>query len=149
MNQEQIATIVNLVSASDGRNKDPQLYGAWFLVIGHLDFDLAKEATLEAMRDDTIRWVEPKHVLGKVSRIRDRHDANLRREQALLGSVPVVYSPPPVCVHGLSLLKCKPCGDVLADSWVCAAHSEVFVKCAVCHGDVKALGLLDGVSKTF
>ena len=111
MNQNDLASVVDLIAAADGRNVSEQTYGAWFLVLGHLDFRLARDAALEAMRDDTIRWVEPKHVLAKVGKIRDRRDADMRRDRALSEKKHEEFAPVPICVdHGLSINKCEACG---------------------------------------
>jgi hypothetical protein len=110
MNQAELVSVVDLIAAADGRNVNEQTYGAWFLVIGHLDARLAREAALEAMRDDTLRWVEPKHVLGKVNKIRERIEVEKRRLQALEPIGQKKSDPAPICVdHGISLMRCQPC----------------------------------------
>lgn len=109
MNRDELASIVNLVSAADGRNVTEQTYGAWFLLLGHISFDVAREATIEAMRDDTIKWVEPKHILGRCVKVLDRREADRRRVRALNAAEEKTV-PVPKCVsHEISIVKCKDC----------------------------------------
>lgn len=110
MNQNEIVSIVDLVAAADGRNVSEQTYGAWFLVLGHLGIGLAREGALEALKDESIRWVEPKHILGKVSKILDRQELAKRKERALSGDVEKQGAPVPICIdHNLSIMQCDPC----------------------------------------
>lgn len=86
-----------------------QTYGAWHLLIGHLDFDQAREATLMALQDTDIRWVEPKHILAKVARLVDLAKAEERRIRALNATDEPKGSEMPLCEHGKGLLYCDPC----------------------------------------
>ena len=116
MLQHEIVPLLDLVAAADGRNITEQTYAAWFMVIGHLDFPLAKEAALEAMADDTIRWIEPKDILAKVRKIRERRETDKRRNHALEGSKDVHGVPAPICIaHNKSIMTCMPCCDKAAD----------------------------------
>jgi hypothetical protein len=110
MQPTEVMQIVNLIVAADGRTPTEQMYGAWTLTIGHLTFDLAREAAIEAMRDEKIRYVEPKHVLSKVNRIREVLEQNRRREMALEEKVVTEGKPVPICRdHGKGVIHCKPC----------------------------------------
>lgn len=109
MNNAESAQIVDFVVAADGRNITPQTYGAWHLVIGHLDFEQARTATLMALQDTDIRWVEPKHILGKVAKLIANAEADARRAKALGDRQVQVGSPMRVCKHNLGLLYCQPC----------------------------------------
>jgi hypothetical protein len=110
MNQNEIVQIVNLVAAADGRNVNEQTYGAWMLVLGHMDFGLAKEATLAALKDESIRWTEPKHILAKAGKVLDVREQDKRRERALTEHEVKKGAPVPVCLdHGLSIVACDVC----------------------------------------
>ena len=109
MNNAESAQIVDFVVAADGRNITPQTYGAWHLVIGHLDFEQARTATLMALQDTDIRWVEPKHIIAKVAKLIQTAEADQRRERALSERPATVGSDMPVCKHNLGLLRCQAC----------------------------------------
>jgi hypothetical protein len=109
MNNEQTAQIVDFVAASDNRNVTPQTYGAWHLLLSHLDFEMTREATILALKDEAIRWVEPKHILSKVAKIIANAEAEQRKQRALTYEDNRKGVPMPKCVHGLGLLYCKPC----------------------------------------
>lgn len=109
MNNEQTAQIVDFVAASDNRNLTPQTYGAWHLLLNHLDFEITREATVLALKDEAIRWVEPKHILGKVSKLISDSEADQRRQRALAYEDKKVGVAMPKCSHGLGLLYCPEC----------------------------------------
>jgi len=109
LNNEQTAQIVDFVAAADNRNVTPQTYGAWHLILGHLDFEQVRQAALLACKDENIKWVEPKHILGKVSKLISDAEAEQRKQRALTFDDNKKGSPMPKCVHGLGLLYCKPC----------------------------------------
>jgi hypothetical protein len=111
MDNLELMGLVDLVAASDNRNVTEQTYGAWKLVIGHLDFGLARQATLDALADETIRFIEPKHILGKVSAIREKNKTDERREKALNYTPMTELKGAPICRdHDLSIMKCRECG---------------------------------------
>jgi hypothetical protein len=119
VNQAEVVQIVNLVAAADGRNVNEQTYAAWMLVIGHLGFNLAKEATLAALKDEAIRWTEPKHVLAKAGRVLEVREQDKRRERALTEHEVKKGTPVPICRdHGRSIMQCDVCckkaGDLAA-----------------------------------
>ena len=109
MNSEETKQILDFVAAADGRNVTAQTYGAWHLVIGHLGFDITRNATLMALQDTDIRWVEPKHILAKVAKLVAAKEADERRERALTAQVENQGSAMPNCKHGKGLLYCDPC----------------------------------------
>lgn len=109
MNNEQTAQIVDFVAASDNRNVTPQTYGAWHLLLGHLEFEITREATLLALKDEAIRWVEPKHILGKVAKLISDSEADQRRQRALTYEDNNRGVPMPKCEHGKGLLYCGEC----------------------------------------
>ncbi len=109
MNNEQTAQIVDFVAAADNRNVTPQTYGAWHLILGHLEFEQVRQATLLACQDENIKWVEPKHILGKVSKLISDTQADQRRNRALTYEDNNRGVPMPKCVHGKGLLYCGEC----------------------------------------
>lgn len=110
MQQSEIVSIVDLVAAADGRNVTEQTYGAWFLLLKDFEFGLVREATLEAMRDESLRWVEPKHILGRINKIRDRYFTEKHRERLLEEMDSAISTEPPVCLaHNKVILRCDTC----------------------------------------
>ena len=109
MQPEETKQIVDFISAADSRNVTEQTYGAWHIVIGHLDFEVARQAAVMALQDEAIRWTEPKHVLGKAGRVLEVVAQDKRRELALSRVEPPTGSEMPVCIHGVGLLYCGPC----------------------------------------
>ena len=109
MTPDETRQILDFISASDNRNVPEQTYGAWHILLSHLSFSMTREATVMALKDPDIRWVEPKHILAKVSKIIDTEQANIRREAALAPKIESKGSPMPNCKHGKGLLYCDPC----------------------------------------
>jgi len=109
MNNQESAQIVDFVAAADGRTVTDQTYGAWHIVIGHLTFEVARQAAVMALQDEAIRWTEPKHLLGKAGRLLEVEAQDKRRQLALTREEPAMGAEMPVCIHGLGLLYCGPC----------------------------------------
>jgi hypothetical protein len=101
--------IVDFIAATDGRNVTEQTYGAWHIVLGNLSFEQAREAAVIALQDEAIRWVEPKHILGKVSKMISDSEAEQRRERALTFEDKDRGTPMPKCRHDLGILYCAEC----------------------------------------
>jgi hypothetical protein len=117
MNLEQSTSIVDFVAAADNRTVSEDTYAAWHLLIGHLDYETAVQAARMALTDDNVRWVEPKSILAKVSRLIDLRDQEQRRNRAIAGPVPARKTPAPVCrAHSVSMMKCEPCSKLAAES---------------------------------
>ena len=109
MNQQESAQIVDFVAAADGRTVTDQTYGAWHIVIGHLNFELARQSAVMALQDEAIRWTEPKHILSKAGRLLEVAEQDKRRQLALTREEPSTGAEMPLCVHGVGMLYCGPC----------------------------------------
>jgi hypothetical protein len=101
--------VLDFIAAADGRNITEQTYGAWHIVLGHLSFEQARTAAVLALQDQDIRWVEPKHVLAKVSKLISDSEADQRRNRALTYEDNKRGMPMPNCKHDLGLLYCNEC----------------------------------------
>jgi hypothetical protein len=108
------ASILEFLSLTDNRKIHPDGILAWHGLIGHLHFDVAREAAHMAKQDAQIDWVEPKHILAKARVIAERRDAEIRRENSLNRPEPTLGSPIPLCVHGEKIVFCQPCCIELA-----------------------------------
>ena len=108
------ASILEFLSLTDNRKIHPDGILAWHGLIGHLQFDVAREAAHLAKQDDKIDWVEPKHILAKARLVADRRDTETRRENSLNRPERTVGSPIPLCEHGERIVFCQPCCIELA-----------------------------------
>jgi hypothetical protein len=108
------ASILEFLSLTDNRKIHPDGILAWHGLIGHLKFDVAREAAHLAKQDLQIDWVEPKHILAKARIVSERLDADARREQSLNRPERKLGSPIPLCKHGERLVFCQPCCIELA-----------------------------------
>lgn len=108
------ASILEFLSLTDSRKISEDRILAWHQLIGHLDFDVAREAAHLAKQDDKIDWVEPKHILAKARVVAERLDAENRTKRALTPVEPFKGSPIPLCKHGERIVFCQPCCVELA-----------------------------------
>lgn len=114
MRPEETKQIVDFISATDGRNVTEQTYGAWHIILNEQDFEQTRIATVLATRDESIRWVEPKHILAKIAKLKADADAEQRRERALTYEDKREGTPMPKCQHSKGLLYCDPCSHQAA-----------------------------------
>jgi hypothetical protein len=114
MEATNTASILEFLSLTDNRKITQENILAWHQLIGHLNFDVAREAAHLAKQDDKIDWVEPKHILAKARVVADRLDTEARRKQSLDKPEPFVGSPIPLCRHGERIVFCQPCCVELA-----------------------------------
>lgn len=102
--------IVDFVYATKSQEATEKTYGAWHLVIANLNFEIAREAALMALRDEDIKIVEPKHILGKASRLKELAEIEIRKQSAIEAEpAKVTGVPMPKCKHDKGLLHCDPC----------------------------------------
>lgn len=114
MEATNTASILEFLSLTDNRKITQENILAWHQLIGHLNFDVAREAAHLAKQDDKIDWVEPKHILAKARVVADRLDAENRTKRALTPTEPFKGSPIPLCKHGERIVFCQPCCVELA-----------------------------------
>lgn len=107
MKKTDTATVLEFLSLTDNRKITEDRILAWHDAIGHLDFDVARSAVTEAVRDDSISWVEPKHILAKARLVIDRLATEKRRNQP--APERKIGDAMPVCKHNIGLLYCVPC----------------------------------------
>lgn len=109
MNLAQTTEILDYLSAIDGRMVTAEKVKAWQEVIGYLDYDLAKQGVVMAIRQENINYVEPKHIIAMTQRVKEQRKIE---ESKLLAQEPKPVkwgSPMPKCEHGKGLLFCDPC----------------------------------------
>lgn len=112
MTKNELKELMEYLSAIDNRQLSAEKLQVWFDLIGFLDFPDAKAAVIEAQRDESISYVEAKHVIAFAMRLKDKRKseearATPRREESK-------GDPHPICAHGKRLLTCDACCRNLA-----------------------------------
>jgi hypothetical protein len=107
MTKNELKELMEYLSAIDNRQLSPEKLQVWFDLIGFLDFADAKAAVIEAQRDESISYVEAKHVIAYALRSKERRKAEEVRATSY--SEERIGDPHPICAHGLKLLTCDPC----------------------------------------
>lgn len=109
MTKTELGELMDYLSAIDNRQITAEKLQVWFDLVGYLDFNDAKAAVIEAQREESISYVEPKHVIAYAQKIKDRRKTDENRERALNIEPTKEGSPMPKCAHGKGLLLCDPC----------------------------------------
>jgi hypothetical protein len=109
MTKSELKDLMEYLSAIDNRQLTPDKLQVWFDLIGYLDFNDAKAAVIEAQRDQSIGYVEAKHVISYALRIKERRKNEEARTRATTFQAERVGDPHPICAHGKRLLTCDPC----------------------------------------
>ena len=114
MRLSDVTQILHYLAVVDNRNVSDTAAEVWHGIIGHLDFETAKESSLLARQDPKIDWIEPKHILAKSFIVKETRLTNERREQAIIHPSDKPGVPMPICEHGKGLLYCGPCCHKMA-----------------------------------
>lgn len=109
MTKSELKELMEYLSAIDNRQLTPEKLQVWFDLIGYLDFADAKAAVIEAQREESIGYVEAKHVIAFALRIKERRKNEELRNRPREEQPARVGDPHPICAHGLRLLTCDPC----------------------------------------
>lgn len=108
MTKTELKELMEYLSAIDNRQLTAEKLQVWFDLIGFLDFPDAKAAVIEAQREESISYVEAKHVIAFANRIKERRKSEELRTKKT-DNAERVGDPHPICAHGLRLLTCDPC----------------------------------------
>ena len=81
MTLEQTGAILAAMSAYDDRNVDPPAVLAWHEIIGHLDFDVCRQAVITFYREHAERRAMPADIRKLATDIQARQRAALERAQ--------------------------------------------------------------------
>jgi hypothetical protein len=107
MTKNELKELMEYLSAIDNRQLTAEKLQVWFDLIGYLDFAAAKTAVIEAQRDDSISYVEAKHVIAYAQRIKEKRKAEATRATSYTEERKGTAQPK--CAHGIGLLSCDPC----------------------------------------
>lgn len=97
--------LLRQIAAIDNRKVTPETVAAWHQIIGVLPADVATEALKLAQADASIKYLEPRHLMGWAKEAAFRLDRN----EMPVDLQVTESSPPPKCEHGKSLPLCLPC----------------------------------------
>jgi hypothetical protein len=109
MTKNELKELMEFLSAIDNRQLTADKLQVWFDLIGYLDFADAKAAVIEAQREESISYVEAKHVIAFALRIKEKRKSEELRTRAKDSQPERVGDPHPICAHGKRLLTCDPC----------------------------------------
>lgn len=106
MNITETRSLLESISAIDKRLVDVDTLNAWHGIIGNVPFDIAQEALKLAQSDATIKYLEPRHIIGWAREAAFRLDRQKPKEEPKQ----YVKAPQPVCrEHSKPILSCDPC----------------------------------------
>lgn len=109
MTKTELKELMEYLSAIDNRQLTAEKLQVWFDLIGYLDFEDAKAAVIEAQREESISYVEAKHVIAFALRIKEKRKTEESRSRATTFQEERIGDPHPICAHGKKLLTCDPC----------------------------------------
>jgi hypothetical protein len=109
MTKNELKELMEYLSAIDNRQLSAEKLQVWFDLIGYLDFADAKAAVIEAQREQSISYVEAKHVIAYALRIKEKRKTEDQRIRSMSFEEKRIGDPHPICAHGLKLLTCDPC----------------------------------------
>jgi hypothetical protein len=113
MNKLEVNQILEYAQNFDNRKITDGMVDAWHEVLNGIPFEIARAAVVEAFKDDSLKWLEPKHVYRFARPMLDRANVEAQREERLNELNNVTSSPMPKCKHGKGLLYCVPCCAVV------------------------------------
>lgn len=110
MNLKETESLLKELSAIDGRQITADRIKAWQGLLEMMPLDIALEAHKMARRDESIGYLEPKHIIAKAKEAAMRMEQEERRQQAMSPQKPVYQGiPAPKCKHGGSMPTCNTC----------------------------------------
>lgn len=103
--------LLRAIALLDNRTVTQDYIQAWHSIIGYLDYEVAKEALRLAQSDPSIRYLEPRHIVGWSREAKYKLERNLPQDLP-----PQEPSQPLQCEHGKTIALCLPCCRELADA---------------------------------
>lgn len=116
MNKPEVMQLLAYAQNFDNRKITDGMVDAWAEVLSAIPFDFGRQAVVEAFKDETVKWLEPKHVFKYAKPLMDRKRVEEDRAKTLQEMAERTSSPMPKCKHGLGLLWCVPCCKSVAGS---------------------------------
>lgn len=110
MNKAETKTLLDAVSAIDNRKITQPLLDGWHDILKQIPIDIALEAHRMARKNESIGYLEPKHIVSyareaafALDREKPKPKEELRRGD-----------PMPTCQHNKPIFSCNPCCRTLA-----------------------------------
>jgi len=97
--------ILRQVALIDNRKVNEETIEAWHRVIGHIPFEIAQEALKLAQQDASIKYLEPRHIVGWSREAAFRLDRNKPQQPEQF----VKVEQPTCRAHKRKILSCAPC----------------------------------------
>ena len=109
MNKLEIDQLLTYAQNFDNRKITDGMVDAWAEVLGDIPFEIARQAVVDAFKDETIKWLEPKHIYRHAKPLMERKRVEQDRAKIYTEMNAAQSSPMPQCAHGKGLLYCLPC----------------------------------------
>lgn len=135
----ETADLLVLVAMLDNRRVDEGTVEMWHAIVGGYDFEDCKTALINARQRDDISWLEPKHIVAEVRKVKERRVIDERRERALSDKPEAELREMPVCKHGIGVVKCNPCCNLV---W----KNHVQYHAGQQHGDSACISFIKSLS---
>jgi len=105
MNIHETKALLTSIAAIDNRKVGAETLEAWHSIIGAIPFDIASEALKLAQSDSSIKYLEPRHIVGWAKEAAFRLDrAKPKPAETTHGDLM------PTCRdHSKPILTCDPC----------------------------------------
>jgi hypothetical protein len=105
MNLNETKRLLAQIAAIDNRKLSEEAAIGWQKIIGHIPADIAEEALKLAQQDTSIRYLEPRHIVGWAKEAAFRLDRNKPREAEVRQGT----AQPRCKEHNKAILECDPC----------------------------------------
>lgn len=106
MNISETAELLKEISAIDNRKIDEATIQGWFAILNHIPLEIAKQAHKMARRDQSVSYLEPKHIVGwarEAAYALDRQKSKVEDEVKR-------GDPEPICkAHSKKITQCMTC----------------------------------------
>jgi hypothetical protein len=105
MNMVETKSLLEEISAIDGRKLSPETVATWQGILGNMPLDVAREAHRLARRDDRVNYLEPRHIVSWAKEAAFKLDRENPKPQVQVESKPMPYCK----AHNKPILACDPC----------------------------------------
>jgi hypothetical protein len=105
MNKIETKQLLDTISAIDNRQVTVEVVEAWHSIIGGIPFDIAREALKLAQQDSSIKYLEPRNIVGWAKEAAFRLDRDKAKPKEEISGDPMS-----VCKdHNKPIMTCNPC----------------------------------------
>lgn len=106
MNKAETGELLVAIAAIDNRKITQQVVDGWAEILRHIPLDVALEAHRMARKNESIGYLEPKHIIGFAKEAAFALDRQKPKEEP----APYMIVPQPTCRrHNKKILSCDPC----------------------------------------